>query len=129
MNAEDLKKLFLEMLDVDGKRGRKWFFPQNVDSQYKIFGSITLKELLVLVIPAFIVSIIIGAIPPYSSWVFWIIKSLFIVAIIIIPVVFVNYRPVKHRNNIRAKDHLKELLEYRKKKKTYFVRPKNKIID
>ena len=129
MDQDQVKQALLEMLDGNEKRGRKWFFPKNVDNQYKILANMTLKELLVYILPALLLSIGIGAIPPYSSIVFWLIKAVFIVSIIVIPVVYVNYRPVKFRDNIRAKDFVKEFFDYQKKKKIYFVKPKDKYLN
>lgn len=129
MDQDQVKQALLEMLDSNGKRGRKWFFPKNVDNQYKILANMTLKEILTYIFPASLISIGIGFIPPYNSVIFWLIKAIFIVFIIVIPVVYVNYRPVKFRDNIRSKDFIKEFLDYRKKKKIYFVKPKNTFLD
>lgn len=129
MDQDQVKQALLEMLDGNEKRGRKWFFPKNVDNQYKILANMTLKELLVYILPALLISVGLGAIPPYSSIVFWLIKAVFIVSIIVIPVVYVNYRPVKFRDNIRAKDFVKEFFDYQKKKKIYFVKPKDKYLN
>jgi hypothetical protein len=129
MDQDHVKQALLEMLDSNGKRGRKWFFPKNVDNQYKILANMTLKELVFYIFPAFLISIGIGFIPPYNSIVFWLIKSIFIVFIIVVPVVYVNFRPIKFRDNIRSKDYIKEIFVYRKKKKMYFVNPKKKIFD
>lgn len=129
MDQEQVKQALLELLDSNGKKGRKWFFPKNVDNQYKILGNMTLKELVMYVLPALLISAGIAFIPPYNSVVFWLVKAVFIVLVIIVPVVYVNYRPIKFRDNIRSKDFLKEILEYRKKKKMYFVKPKNQLLD
>ena len=129
MDQDQVKQALLEMLDSNGKRGRKWFFPKNVDNQYKILANMTLKEILTYIFPALLISTGIGFIPPYNSIVFWLIKGFFIVFIIVIPVDYVNYRPVKFRDNIRSKNYIKEFLDYRKKKKIYFVKPKNTFLD
>lgn len=129
MDQDQVKQALLEMIDSSGRRGRKWFFPKNVDNQYKILANMTLKEILIYILPALLISIGIGFIPPYNSRVFWLIKAIFIVLIIVIPVVYVNYRPVKFRDNIRSKYFIKEFLDYRKKKKIYFVKPKNTFLD
>lgn len=129
MDQEQVKQALLDMLDSNGKRGRKWFFPKNVDNQYKILANMTLKELLTYILPALLISTGIGFIPPYNSVVFWLVKAFFIVFIIVIPVVYVNFRPVKFRENIRSKDYIKEFIDYRKKKKIYFVKPKNTFLD
>ncbi|MCK1995453.1 hypothetical protein MPH61_23305 [Peribacillus muralis] len=129
MDQDQVKQALLEILDSNGKKGRKWFFPKNVDNEYKILANMTLKELVIYVFPALLIAAGIGFIPPYNSTLFWLIKAVFIVFIIVIPVVYVNYRPIKLRNNIRSKDFFIEVFEYRKKKKIYFVKPKNKFFD
>ena len=107
MDQDQVKQALLEMLDSNGKRGRKWFFPKNVDNQYKILANMTLKEILTYIFPALLISTGIGFIPPYNSIVFWLIKGFFIVFIIVIPVVYVNYIPVKFRDNNRSKNYIK----------------------
>ncbi|WP_366816519.1 MULTISPECIES: hypothetical protein [unclassified Streptomyces] len=129
MDQDQVKQVLLELIDGNEKRGRKWFFPKNVDNQYKVLANMTIKELLFYILPALLISVGIGAIPPYNSIVFWLIKAVFIVLIIILPVIYVNYRPVKFRDNIRAKDFIKEFLDYQKKKKMYFVKPKDKFLN
>ncbi|MGM0941321.1 MAG: hypothetical protein ACQEWU_10215 [Bacillota bacterium] len=129
MDLEQVKEALLEIIDSNSKKGRKWFFPKNVDNQYKILANMTLKELLIYIAPALLISVGVGFIPPYDSVFFWLIKSVIIVLIIIAPVVYVNYRPVKFRDNIRAKDYIKEFLEYRKKKKIIFIKPKNNLYE
>ncbi|KGX85183.1 hypothetical protein [Pontibacillus litoralis] len=127
MEQDQIKQVLYEMFDLNNKKGREWFFPKNVDNQYKVFANMTLKEIVYFLLPAFLLSGGLAAIPPYNSWLFWIIKAIFIILIILIPVVYIHYRPVKHRDNIRAKDYIKEVLEYQKKKKLYFMKPKNRL--
>ena len=126
MSQEEFKRLLIETLGENSKKGRRWFFPKNVDKEYKIFANMTLKELLIYVLPAFIISIIIAAIPPYSSVLFWIIKCVFILFIIVIPVFYANYRPVSERDNIRTNDLIKEYIQYKNLQKIYFIKPKKK---
>ncbi|AIF68393.1 hypothetical protein GZ22_18325 (plasmid) [Terribacillus saccharophilus] len=128
MDQDQIKQALLELIDSDTRKGRKWFFPKNVDNQYKIFMNMTFKELALFVLPSLLLSGGIAFIPPYSSTVFWFIKSFLIVFILVIPVFYVNYRPVKFRENLRAKDFIKEILDFRKKKKMYFVRPKDRSL-
>lgn len=129
MDQDQVKEALLEILDSNGKRGRKWFFPKNVDNQYKILANMTLKEIAMFILPALLISVGLACIPPYNSIPFWLIKSVFIVFIIVIPVIYVNYRPVKYRENIRSKDFIKEYFEYQKKKKMYFVKPKKSFFN
>jgi hypothetical protein len=128
MEQDQIKQALLDLIDSNSRKGRKWFFPKNVDNQYKIFMNMTFKELAMYVAPAFVLSGLIAIIPPYSSVFFWLIKSALIVTILVLPVFYVNYRPVKFRENIRAKDFFKECLHYYKRKKVYFVKPKDRSI-
>lgn len=129
MNPDEIKTMvkqsLIEVIDDDGKRGRKWFFPQNVDNEYKVFANMTLKEIMLYILPGFAIAIGIGCIPPYNSVLFWIIKAVFIICLLTIPLLYVSYRPIKHRDNIRAKDFLKEKMDYKNKQKVYFLRPKD----
>ncbi|WP_110925954.1 hypothetical protein [Bacillus massiliglaciei] len=128
MDQDQIKQALIEILDSNGKKGRRWFFPKNVDNQYKILANMTLKELLLYIFPALLISTGIGLIPPYNSTLFWLFKAILIVVIIVLPVVYVNFRPVKFRDNIRAKDYIKEFFDYKRKKKVYFIKPKNKFL-
>ncbi|MCY8737570.1 hypothetical protein P8881_19755 [Bacillus haynesii] len=126
MNKEDVKEALVELIGESNYKGKKWFFPKNVDSKYKVFGNVTVKELFTVIVPFFLVAVGIVAIPPYSSIVFWLIKFVLVVVLILIPTVYINYRPVKYRENIRTRHWIKEVIEYRKKQKVYFINPKSK---
>lgn len=129
MNQDHVKQALLEIIEKDAKKGKRWFFPKNVDHQYKVFGNMTLKEISYFILPSLLLSAGIAFVPPYNSVLFWLFKAVCIIFVITLPVVYINYRPVKYRDNIRSKDFLRELIEYRKKKKVYFVKPKDKLID
>ncbi|GAF66454.1 ABC transporter permease protein [Bacillus sp. TS-2] len=124
MDKEILKQAIAEMFVSGSKKGRKWFFPKNVSNEYKVFGNMTVKELFKFMVPAVLLCIGIGSIPPYSSVVFWIIKGLFIIIVITIPIFYINYRPVKYRENIKTKDFINEFLGYQNKQKVFFVKPR-----
>lgn len=128
MDQDQIRQTLVEILDSDGKKGRRWFFPKNVDNKYKLFLNLTFKELAMFLFPSILIGVGVASIPPYSSIVFWLIKSLLIAFIIVLPVLYANYRPVKFRENIRSKEYIKEILDYRKKKKMYFVKPKDRSL-
>jgi len=125
VERDEFKQAFLELLDSDWKKGRKWFFPKNVDNQYIVIANMTLKDLGTFIVPSFAVSFGVASIPPYHSVALWLIKAFLIVFIIVIPLAYVTYRPIKYRDNIRSKDFVKEYIDYYKKPKVYFVKPKN----
>ncbi|MCY9397605.1 hypothetical protein ACO0DA_12105 [Bacillus subtilis] len=129
MDKEIIKDAIVELLGESSYKGRKWFFPKNVDNKYKIFGNVTVKELFTVIAPFFLIAAGVAAIPPYSTILFWIFKFFIVVLLILIPTVYLNYRPIKNRENIRTKDWIKEVIEYRKKQKVFFIEPKNKGVD
>lgn len=125
MDQDTFKQMLLEVIG-ENERGRKWFFPKNVDNQYKVIANMTLKELGMYILPAFLISLLIGFIPPYSSIGFWFVKFVFIILVLFIPIFYVSFRPVKQRDNIRSKDFLKEYITYKNKKKIYYLKPKDR---
>ncbi|WP_039076283.1 hypothetical protein [Bacillus sp. MSP13] len=129
MDKENVKEAIVELLGESSYKGRKWFFPKNVDNKYKIFGNVTVKELFTVIAPFILLAVGVAALPPYSSIFFWIFKFFMVVLLILIPTIYINYRPVKYRENIRTKDWIKEVIEYRKKQKVYFINSKDKGVD
>ncbi|PKR83050.1 hypothetical protein [Heyndrickxia camelliae] len=128
---EEIKNALAEIIGDRSIKGREWFFPKNVDNRYKIFANMTLKEILKFILPAAVLSVIVAiippySVPPYSNLIFWFIKLIVIAIIFSVPVFYVNYRPVKYRDNIRTQDFIKEYLEYKKMKKMYFIKPRKK---
>ncbi|MFA1782407.1 hypothetical protein ACDX77_19220 [Bacillus velezensis] len=125
MDKEAVRDALAELIG-ESYKGRKWFFPRNVDNRYKVFGNVTVKEMFTILAPFFLLAAGLAWLPPYSSVLFWIIKFFLIVLLISAPVVYISYRPIKHRENIRTKDWIKEVIVYRKKQKMFFIKPKNK---
>lgn len=127
ITKEDIRKLLLEILGQSTAKGRRWFFPKNVDKKYKIFLNMTFKDIVTCIVPAALICIIILAIPPLSSVIFWIIKVILVIIIFSLALLYVNYRPVPSRDNIRTRDFIKEIVEYQKSQKVYFIKPKEKL--
>ncbi|MEK5460967.1 hypothetical protein NST36_19190 [Bacillus sp. FSL R5-0293] len=124
-----VEEIIFQMINPNKQKGREWYFPENIDNQYKVFANATVKDLFLVIVPFFSAAIGIASIPPYDSVLFWIIKSIFMIPLLIVPLIWVNYRPVSSRKNIRMKDYLKEVLEYRKKQKIYFRKQKSKELN
>ncbi|AMM99556.1 hypothetical protein UP12_19280 (plasmid) [Bacillus pumilus] len=122
MVDERLKKIFTGT----GNNAREWYFPENVDNKYKIFGNVTVKTLFTIIVPFFLLALSVVVIPPFSSIGLWIAKFIIVVFLILAPSVYVMYRPVKHRDNIHMRDFIREYFTYRKKQKVYFVKSKNR---
>ncbi|WP_226567788.1 hypothetical protein [Bacillus stratosphericus] len=130
MDDQALEKLIDERIkktfSVSGNAAREWYFPENVDNKYKIFGNVTVKTLFTIIVPFFLLALGVVVIPPYTSIGLWIGKFVIVVALILAPSVYVMYRPVKQRDNIHMRDFIKEYFAYKKKQKVYFVKSKNK---
>jgi len=128
-NVDEIKEGLLELLNEGGGNRRKWFFPRNVDSSYKLIANLTLGEIVKYIIPALLIVVGICFIPPQTSILLWIVKSIFIVITILVPLFYVLYRPVKGRDNIRTKDFVKEYFTYQQRRKIYYKKPKRKPWD
>lgn len=128
-NVNEIKEGLLELLNEGGGNRRKWFFPRNVDSSYKLIANLTLGEIVKYILPALLLIVGICFIPPQNSVFLWIIKSIFIVILILVPLFYVMYRPVKGRDNIRTKDLIKEHFMFYQKQKVYYKKPKRKPWD
>lgn len=125
-DVNEVKSALLELLNEGRENKRKWFFPRNVDSRYKLYANLTLGEIVKYFIPALALVAGICFIPPYNSVLLWIVKSVFIVLVLLVPMVYVMYRPEKGRDNIRTKDFIKEYVMFQQKQKVYFKEPKKR---
>lgn len=98
---------------------KKFIFPENIDSKYSIFLGLSLKELLIYVLPALVVGLVIIAFPPYSFYGVFI--KLFVVLIIItIIIAVISSNPIKDRPNVRLLPYLKLKRQYNKRQNLYF---------
>lgn len=107
------------MNDVN-KQGQKVFiFPENIKSHYSVIFGLTLKEILLFVLPAMLVGIVILVIPPYNVTSFMI-KIFFAVLIVTITIAVITTSPVKYRENIKLLPYLKLKRGYSKRQQLYF---------
>src|SRR5699024_12310514 len=56
------------MTDERQNSEKKFIFPENVDSSYGIFLGLSLRELLIYVLPIFIVGIVFVTLPPHGLY-------------------------------------------------------------
>lgn len=104
-------------------KGKKFIFPENVESGYGIFLGITLKELLFYLVPPVVVGLIVIALPPHNVWLL-LFKLMLLLIVLIIILAFLSSRPVRHRPNIRFQDYLKLRNQFTNRQKLFYVRKK-----
>lgn len=127
-NIEIVKKALLEILSEDEAigKGKKFFFPKNVEQGYNLIPGLTIKDAVKYIFPSALMAAALAAIPPYNSVVFWVIKFIFILLILCTSFCIVLLRPVKGRNNIKVMDFLKSWYSFCVKQKIYYIKPKRK---
>ena len=127
-DKEDLRKAFLELLgeEGNGRIGKRFFFPQNVEKGYNIIQGLSLTDIAKFIVPSILVATIIMLLPPYMSLLFWIVKSAFACVILGIGFILAIARPVKHRNNIKCLTYIKMKMSFIYKQKMYYLKPKDR---
>lgn len=125
-DTEAVKHAILKLLkdEDDGRTGRRFVFPKNVNGSYNIILGLNAKDALKYLLPVVIIDFVILLIPPYSSTFFWIIKILVMAFIFIVGLLIALYRPIASRPNIRSIEYLKIVIDYMNRQKVYFSRPK-----
>lgn len=115
----------ISMEDERQNQEKKFVFPENVESSYGIFLGLSIRELLIYVLPTLIVGIIFISIPPHSLNAI-LIKTITVVIILTIVVAILSTRPVKNRNNVRLIPHLKLKSKYKSRQRLFFKEPRNR---
>lgn len=104
---------------------KKFIFPENVSSEYGAVLGLTLKEILIYIIPLLGLSVLFLAIPPYS--IYWVLGKLFIILLVVTTVIAViTSSPVKNRGNVKLLKHLKMKQKYNKRQRLYYKAPREK---
>ncbi|GEQ33600.1 conjugal transfer protein [Marinilactibacillus psychrotolerans] len=101
------------------REAKKFVFPENVSSEYGAVLGLTLKEVLIYVLPLLVLSVIFLAIPPYT--VFWVFgKVLTILFVVTTVIAIITSSPVKSRGNVKLLKHLKMKQKYGKRQRLYY---------
>ncbi|MDE1548533.1 conjugal transfer protein [Jeotgalibaca caeni] len=109
------------------KKGKEFIFADNVNASYGAFFGLNLKDLVSLV-PSFILSLLLLAIPPYTL-IFMGIK-LFLFFLINVGAIAIKVsRPVKYRSNITLHRYLSFKKQYQNRQKLFYIRPVQKAGD
>ena len=127
MMSNNLRTELLNLLGEERKVLRNEI-PKNVNSSYKVFLDLNMKELLVVFLPPLIFMII-------SGFVMYFINALnmytiFLVILIALILWFTLYglltiRPVSEKNNLRMLDFFKMSQRYSTRQKVFFYKRKN----
>ena len=127
-DKEELKKTLIELLgeEENGKTGKKFFFPGNVEKEYNIVQGLSVIDVARFILPSILVSIIIVFMPPYNSVLFWLIKCIFACIILSTGFVMAILRPIKNRSNIKCLDYIKMRILFSSKQKMYYIKPKDR---
>lgn len=113
------------MADERQNSEKKFIFPENVDSSYGIFLGLSLRELLIYVLPIFILGIVFVTLPPHGLYPI-LTKAIIVVLIMTVILAVLSTRPVKYRNNVRLIPHLKMKAKYKSRQHLFFKKPKNR---
>jgi len=129
-DKESLRRTLLGLLgeEENGRMGKRFFFPGNVEKGYNIVQGLSVIDVVKYIVPSLMVSIIIIAIPPYTSIFFWILKAIFDCLILSTGIIMAVLRPIASRSNIKCLDYIKMRTSYINKQKIYYIKPKNRGI-
>ncbi|HBP66430.1 MAG TPA: hypothetical protein DD730_19770 [Desulfosporosinus sp.] len=127
-DKEELRKTLLALLgeEQNGRTGKKFFFPENVEKGYNIIQGLSLTDMARFIVPSVLLATMIMFMPPYISLVFWIVKSVFVCLILSTGFILAILRPIKSRNNIKCMDYLKMRYSFLSKQRMYYIRPKDR---
>lgn len=103
------------------KKGKEFIFADNVNSSYGAFLGLNLKDLVRLV-PSFLISVLLLAIPPYTVT-FLGVKLFLFFLINVAAIAIAVSRPVKYRSNITLQQYLSFKQQYQNRQKLFYVRP------
>src|SRR5699024_7514461 len=113
------------MADERQNSEKKFIFPENVDSSYGIFLGLSLRELLIYVLPIFILGIVFVTLPPHGLYPI-LTKAIIVVLIMTVILAVLSTRPDKYRNNVRLIPHLQMKAKYKSRQHVYFKKQKNR---
>ena len=127
-DKEELRKTLLALLgeEQNGRTGKKFFFPENVEKGYNIIQGLSLTDMARFIVPSVLLATMIMFMPPYISLVFWIVKSVFVCLILSTGFILAILRPIKSRNNIKCMDYIKIRISFLSKQRMYYIRPKDR---
>ena len=127
-DKEELRTMLLALLgeEQNGRIGKKFFFPENVEKGYNIIQGLSLTDMAKFIVPSVLLAAIIMFMPPYMSILFWILKSVLVCLILSTGFILAILRPIKYRNNIKCLDYIKMRISFINRQRMYYIRPKDR---
>lgn len=107
------------MNETKKKDEKTFFFPENVESSYGVFLGLSVKEMLVYILPMVIVGLIVLFLPPHT-FKFMIFKGIVVIFSITVLLAVLSSRPVSYRNNVRLMPHLQMKSKYKSRQHLFF---------
>lgn len=102
---------------------KKFIFPENIDSKYNVFLGLSLREILIYVVPAVIVGLVFIAFPPHNFTAI-IIKVFISIIVVTMVIAIISSNPIKDRPNVRLIPYMKLKGQYSKRQNLYFKKTK-----
>lgn len=117
---------------MESKKGKKFIFPENVNSGYGVWKGITLGYFLINILPTILIGIIIVfLIPPNQlfpapyNYIIGITKAVIVIIGVVIRLAFITSSPVSSRPNITYSRHKKLVKDYKKRQKLLYMKKKS----
>ena len=107
------------------KKGKEFIFPRNVSKDYGVFKDYTVKDILTIILPTFLIGAVIVALPPYNVVVMIIKVILFLIAMTLV-LALIAVKPIKERPNITVRYFYSIRKKYNNMQKLYFLKPKKR---
>ena len=101
------------------EEAKTFIFPENVDSSYGVFLGLSIKELVLYVLPVIVVGLIFIVLPPHA-FTFILTKIIIVVFLLTITLAVLSSKPVAHRTNIKLTQYLKMKSNYSKRQHLFF---------
>ena len=107
------------MPDKKRTEAKTFLFPENVDSSYGVFLGLSIKEVLVYVLPSLVVGLIFIFLPPHH-FKFVLTKVILVVFLLTIVLAVLSSKPVNYRSNVKLTDYLRMKGKYSKRQHLFF---------
>ncbi|QHK46544.1 conjugal transfer protein [Staphylococcus aureus] len=113
------------------KKGKKFIFPENVNSGYGVWKGITLGYFFKNILPTILIGILIIAFIPPNQWfpapynyIVGIVKAIIVIIGVVIRLAIITSSPVANRPNITHSKHKKLIKNYNKRQKLLYMKKK-----
>lgn len=103
------------------KKGKEFIFPENVNKDFGVWKDYTLKDILTIILPTFVLAILIIILPPHNL-VLMVVKIFGCLIIVTSVIAFIGVKPVKARPNITLRQHTKMKKEYSDRQKLFYIK-------